>query len=66
MIFHSDDRVVSAVIPLPAGQWSKKLDSHYACWGGAGNSIPCNFESCGDVRMEVLPYSLLLLLINRI
>ena len=66
VIFHADDKVVSAAIPLPAGRWDKELDSRDAGWGGAGSGIPCSFESSGDVRMEILPYSLLLLLKNRI
>jgi maltooligosyltrehalose trehalohydrolase len=61
LIFHADDKVVSAAVPVPAGRWEKELDSRDACWGGAGSSIPCSFESSGDVRMELLPYSFLLL-----
>ena len=66
MIFHADDKAVSAAIPLPAGRWVKELDSGDAGWGGPGSGIPGSVESSGDVRMELLPYSLLLLLKNRI
>jgi len=66
VIFHADDKVVSTAIPLPAGRWVKELDSRDAGWGGTGSGIPCRFESSGDVRMELLPYSLLLLLKNKI
>jgi maltooligosyltrehalose trehalohydrolase len=51
VIFHADDKVVSAAIPLPAGRWSKQLDSRDSRWGGTGSRIPCSFESSGDVRM---------------
>jgi maltooligosyltrehalose trehalohydrolase len=66
VIFHAGDKTVSAAIPLPAGRWDKQLDSGDAGWGGPGSSIPSSVESSGDVRMEILPYSLLLLLKNRI
>jgi maltooligosyltrehalose trehalohydrolase len=66
VIFHADDKVVSAAIPLPAGRWVKELDSRDARWGGTRSSVPCSFESAGDVRMELLPFSFLLLLKNRI
>jgi maltooligosyltrehalose trehalohydrolase len=65
VIFHADDKVVSTAIPLPAGRWEKELDSCDAAWGGTGSSIPRTFESSGDVRMELIPYSFLLLLKNR-
>jgi hypothetical protein len=66
VIFHADDKMVSAALPLPAGRWEKELDNRDASWDGAGSSIPCSLESSGDVRMELLPYSFLLLLKNRI
>jgi len=62
VIFHADDKAVTAAIPLPEGRWAKELDSGDAGWGGTGSRIPCSVESSGDVRMELLPYSLLLLL----
>jgi len=65
VIFHADDKVVSTALPLPAGRWEKKLDSRDASWGGAGSGIPWSFESTGDLRMELVPYSFLLLLKNR-
>jgi maltooligosyltrehalose trehalohydrolase len=34
VIFHADDKVVSAAIPLPAGRWGKELDSRDARWVG--------------------------------
>ena len=66
VIFHADDKVVSAGIPLPVGRWATELDSCDTCWGGTGSSIPRSFESSGDVWLELLPYSFLLLLKNRI
>jgi hypothetical protein len=66
VIFHADDKEVSATIPLPAGRWDKQLDSGDAGWGGPGSRIPSSVESSGEVRMEMLPYRLLLLLKNRI
>ncbi|MBI5582058.1 MAG: malto-oligosyltrehalose trehalohydrolase [Deltaproteobacteria bacterium] len=65
VIFHADDKAVSAAIPLPAGRWSKELDSRDTRWGGTGSSIPCSLESSGEFQMELLPYSFLLLLKNR-
>jgi maltooligosyltrehalose trehalohydrolase len=65
VIFHADDKRVAAAIPLPAGRWEKELDSRDASWGATGSSIPRIFESSGDVRMELLPYSFLLFLKNR-
>ncbi len=62
VIFHADDKVVSPVIPLPAGRWDKQLDSGDASWGGPGSRVPSSVESSGEVRMELLPYRLLLLL----
>ncbi len=66
VIFHAGDKTVSAAIPLPAGRWVKELDSGDTGWGGTGSGIPSSVESSGDVRMEILPYSLLLLLKNRV
>jgi maltooligosyltrehalose trehalohydrolase len=66
VIFHADDKMVSAALPLPAGRWEKELDNREASWDGTGSSIPCSLQSSGDVRMELLPYSFLLLLKNRI
>ncbi|HSM89880.1 MAG TPA: hypothetical protein VLT56_07640, partial [Desulfobacterales bacterium] len=60
VIFHAEDQVVSAAIPLPAGRWDKQLDSGDAGWGGPGSRIPGNVESSGEVRMELFPYHLLL------
>jgi maltooligosyltrehalose trehalohydrolase len=62
VIFHAEDQVVSAAVPLPAGRWDKQLDSGDAGWGGPGSRIPGSVESSGEVRMELFPYRLLLLL----
>ncbi len=65
VVFHADDQTVSAAIPLPRGRWDTQLDSGDVSWGGPGRSIPGSVESSGEVRMELSPYRLLLLLKRR-
>jgi hypothetical protein len=65
VIFHADDKMVPAAIPLPAGRWEKELNSRDASWGDR-EQHSLQFRILRRRPDGGFPYSLLLLLINRI
>jgi maltooligosyltrehalose trehalohydrolase len=51
-------------LPVPAGHWSKSLDSRESRWGGPGSSVPKELQSFGHLRFELEPESVLLFELN--
>ncbi|GIX47331.1 MAG: malto-oligosyltrehalose trehalohydrolase [Candidatus Tectimicrobiota bacterium] len=50
----------SLTVPLPAGQWHKRLDSATARWQGPGSPLPEVLHSDGEVTLTPAPQSVVL------
>ena len=48
-------------LKIPAGRWRKRLDSTEPQWAGSGSKVPQLFESAGDTKLALSPYSAVLL-----
>jgi len=60
-IFHFGGEAKTLTFPCPAGVWCKKLDTQEERWYGAGNSIPDNIMSPGEVSLTLPPQAFALL-----
>ncbi len=55
------DAEVSVVLPVPQGQWQKRLDSAESRWLGNGSHVPEKLNSDGKLNLVLAPKSLVLL-----
>lgn len=51
---------VQVELPVPAGRWSKLLDSSDATWRGPGSALPERIDSPGGMEMALNPRSAVL------
>lgn len=51
---------VQAELPVPAGRWSKLLDSSDAAWLGPGSEVPEELDSPGGMELALKPRSVVL------
>jgi hypothetical protein len=51
---------VAVKLPLPAGRWSKLLDSSDAAWLGPGTTLAEQIDSTGSLELALKPRSVLL------
>jgi maltooligosyltrehalose trehalohydrolase len=58
LVFHFGDASLSRKIPLPAGDWRKRLDSAEKRWQGPGAAAPETLS--GDVALRLPPLSFVL------
>ncbi len=56
-ILHFGTESADAGLELPAGTWSKILDSAETEWHGPGSELPASLESSGDVVLSLPPNS---------
>jgi maltooligosyltrehalose trehalohydrolase len=61
MVYNFGSTAATCSLPMPAGQWSKLLDSSDKVWHGPGSPIPVAFQSRGQVQLEMSPCSVLVL-----
>jgi maltooligosyltrehalose trehalohydrolase len=50
---------LTTTLPLPSGEWSKRLDSAEERWGGPGSRISKSIRSSGRVEATLSPTSCL-------
>ncbi|WP_347488180.1 malto-oligosyltrehalose trehalohydrolase [Desulfoscipio sp. XC116] len=56
MVFSfNESRVVTASIPLPAGQWRKLFDTEQEQWLGGGSAVPTTLESAAKNTVTLRP-----------
>ena len=60
LIFAFGEQETSPALPLPAGRWTKILDSAEERWGGAGSAAPAEVESRGEAAVTVAGRSVVL------
>jgi maltooligosyltrehalose trehalohydrolase len=53
LLFAFGDEQTSPLLPLPAGSWTKVLDSAGECWRGEGSAAPAGLESDGEARVPL-------------
>ena len=56
LVFHLNDKHSIFRLPIPAGHWSKMIDSEDILWGGNGTKIESQVVSDGELRFELSPY----------
>jgi maltooligosyltrehalose trehalohydrolase len=61
IIFNFDDSAKSVVLPLPAGEWRKQLDSEEESWGGRGSAVPVRLQSGGQMPISLAGKAFILL-----
>src|ERR1019366_1311371 len=49
------DKLLTVLLAVPAGTWDNKLDSADRRWGGPGSSVPPNFNSTGELLLNLCP-----------
>ena len=59
-IFNFDETQSDLALPIPTGNWKKRLDSNDLSWGGKGSCVPETFSSCGEYRLSLGPVSVAL------
>ncbi len=60
-LFHFGTRAAQISVPLPAGEWHKRLDSTDTRWGGSGSVLPDALNSSGRFTQEFAARSVTLL-----
>ena len=60
-IFHFGRHPVTLELPLPAGIWSKMLDSGTERWYGAGSTVPPTILSAGEVSLTLPPQAVVVM-----
>ncbi len=68
--WHASDEVILALcfsaesvtvkLPVPAGRWSKLLDSAEAAWNGPGTMLAGHLDSSGELKFGLAPKSAVL------
>jgi maltooligosyltrehalose trehalohydrolase len=61
VVYHFGATHVSCSLPLPAGKWTRMLDSADSIWLGEGSSTPGCLQSEGAVQLEIFPNAVLVL-----
>jgi len=57
VVLHFGQQSTTIEARLPAGRWSKRLDSALERWHGPGSSLPEHVESSGSARLSFTPAS---------
>jgi maltooligosyltrehalose trehalohydrolase len=52
-IFTFAPQPATLALPLPAGVWTKRLDSADARWGGPGSPVPARLQCTAPVRLTL-------------
>jgi len=60
-VFNFADNDVLITLPVPAGSWKKRLDSAEQNWLGNGSAMPEQLNSPGEVALDLMPKSFILL-----
>lgn len=61
LIYNFASAHVEVRLPIPAGEWEKRLDSAAEIWHGEGSSIPLYLESNGNILLKLNPQTVILL-----
>ena len=61
-VFNLGKDMASAAVPLPAGRWSRLLDSADKSWNGPGASVPPLLTSAGETTLSLPPLTFVLLM----
>jgi maltooligosyltrehalose trehalohydrolase len=56
-IFHFGDTATPIAVPLPAGPWTRRIDSAEQHWAGPGSVVPETVASDGEEYLTLAPYS---------
>jgi maltooligosyltrehalose trehalohydrolase len=59
-VFNFSDSSLSISLPIPAGNWRKRLDSAEECWQGKGSTIPDQIISTRECTLSLAPKSFVL------
>ncbi|MFC1912216.1 malto-oligosyltrehalose trehalohydrolase [Chloroflexota bacterium] len=59
-VFNFADNRLSMSLPIPAGQWRKRLDSAEECWQGKGSTLPDQLISTRECTLNLAPKSFVL------
>ncbi len=62
LIFNFASTQVQVSLPIPPGEWAKKLDSAEEIWHGKGSAIPQLLSSSGRILLSLMAYETVLLL----
>lgn len=57
-LFNLSDTEQTASVPVPAGVWTKELDSAEDRWNGPGSPLPERIESSGRATLRIGPHAL--------
>lgn len=60
-IFHFGDTASPIAVPLPAGSWTKRIDSAEEAWGGPGSAVPETVTSDAEESLTLAPQSFVIL-----
>ena len=60
VVFHMAGAPASVEIPMPQGQWEKRLDSTERIWHGPGTRVPKQIVSRGIANLTLSPYACVL------
>jgi maltooligosyltrehalose trehalohydrolase len=60
-IWHFGKAAAAVTVPLPAGSWSKRLDTAAERWGGPGSGTSAQVEVDGEATLKLAPQSCVLL-----
>jgi maltooligosyltrehalose trehalohydrolase len=55
--FHFGGNAVTISVPIPAGRWTRALDSADRGWDGPGSQLPETLQSSGEVSLTLGPHS---------
>ena len=61
-IFHFGDKPARIAVPLPAGGWTKRIDSAEEAWDGPGSAVPETVASDGEESLTLAPQSFVILM----
>jgi maltooligosyltrehalose trehalohydrolase len=57
MAFSFSSRVERLQLPIPLGSWERLISSADSQWQGPGSELPAQFDSTGDLSVELQPHS---------
>ncbi len=59
-VFHFGEKTQQVELPLPAGRWTRILDSAEERWHGPGSAVPAAIQSRGNAVLALAPRALVL------
>jgi maltooligosyltrehalose trehalohydrolase len=53
VVYNFGRAAVACSLPIPAGSWTRMLDSSDTIWLGEGSTTPSSFQSAGEVELKI-------------